>query len=305
MTIESTPASTAASRTEAGTMVGAIRWMQSRAAAANVICRIRLPRTQSMMVTAACRESAVTDVAVDSLLQLRDLSNLAGVSSILILRPQARFELNCLQQFESSVTLISTIDHFAQAEKLIAHHPRTPTGVFIRLKNSDPGIGIRPGMDALQLAQGVTQLSGVCVQGLLFDSHDGDSALQAAMSTRNLILQSGIDCSALCMQVPADSSLQNGMSATEVVADVDTQSQLVSEATVSCTAEVISRPSLSCVGIAIPDVALIGRSLVLPDIPEATVVGWCNDCCVINATGDAARLTIGDSVTVQSRIRHA
>jgi len=232
-------------------------------------------------------------------LQLPDLSGLPAVSSILVIRPQAHFELNCLEQFNSSASLIWTIDHFAQAETLVTHRPGTSTVVVIRLQKSVAGIGIRAGMDAAQLALGATQLPHVRVQGLLFDSCDSDSALQAAQSTRDRLFESGIGCSDLFVRLPAYSAPPDGSEATQVIVEAVAAVPADSEPTGGCTAEVISRPSLTCAVIAIPEVELVGRSLEFPDLPSTTVMGWCDDSCVIDATGGAARLTIGDVVTVR------
>ncbi len=105
---------------------------------------------------------------------------------------------------------IVVVDHFVQAEALasICRRRGTTCRVILEVNIGMNRVGIRPGTDTRELAQGVSRLSGIRLVGIMgYEGHlltvsDADekrqkidSALNILEETRDMMRQEGIECS--------------------------------------------------------------------------------------------------------------
>jgi D-serine deaminase-like pyridoxal phosphate-dependent protein len=218
---------------------------------------------------------------------------------------------------------IIAIDHFAQAEPLAAVckergvAPRVILEVNIGLDR----VGVRPGIDTLELAQAVDKLEGVRLVGIMgYEGHllqveDQDEKRQKIQDAMNVLchcrdqmIDAGLDCSIVSA---------GGTGSYQVTSDCDGITELQAgggifadpmyvqkcalqdhEYALTVLATVVSRPSL---GQAVLDA---GRKSQHPDftmplvkgIPEATVKRVSAEHCELNLEGPARDLKIGDKV---------
>ena len=220
---------------------------------------------------------------------------------------------------------IIAIDHYAQAEPLAAAcHAK---GVLCRaILEVDIGlnrVGVRPGKDAMELAQGIEKLECLDFVGIMgYEGHllrveDPDekrekieSSIGVLRSTRDALLNEDLNCSIVnaggigSYQYTSDcegvTELQAGGG---IFADPVYQLQMGVEGlgySLTILATVVSRPSL--------DQAVLdsGRKTIYPDAeklmikghPGATVTAVSAEHCQLNLEGDSKNLKIGDKVEI-------
>jgi len=244
-------------------------------------------------------EQGAKTFSVNSTRQLTRLND-CGTESILVARPQTREELQIAADLSPKSSLLWTIDHYIHAEHLAAVNCPQTQEVLIQLQSDQPGIGVRPGTDAIQLAQGVERLEGIRVVGISVHAsqHDDLAALiQATQHTCTAFRKRGICCDTVSLSTSRDVFPSASGPFTELHANVVTGNTFGPIPNTTQTATVVSRPSLEHVVFVLDDVEAAGK-LIFPDYPLAEVRQWQRDCCVITAAGAAERLNIGDRMDV-------
>jgi D-serine deaminase-like pyridoxal phosphate-dependent protein len=264
-----------------------------------VPCRLHVPSTSVEVVSQYARTHAVRTFGVDSIRQLTDLTDV-DAESVVVARPQTHAELRLAADVLVKDYILWSIDHYVHAEQIGAAGFRHLQSVLIQLQAAQPGVGVRPGTDALQLARGIERLDGVRVEGLAVYASGNDpveSALQAAQHTRDKLLLHGICCDTVSLSTEPEFMPSHRGLITELYIDVPRAGSTSASQHTARTATVVSRPSLEHVVVVIDDIAT-ERRVVFPDHPQAHVTRWHRDCCVIAATGPAGRLNIGDTLRV-------
>ena len=248
----------------------------------------------------------------------------AGAPSILIahivVNPD---QLERLPAINQQTELLLTVDHFAQAELLVrlAANCSQNFKVLVDVNVGMNRTGIRPGYDALRLAEAIDKQSGVEVVGIMgYEGHlllidDPDEkrtkimdAMGVLQHTQTLIQQKGICC---------DIVSAGGTGSYQITKDHEAVTELQAgggifgdlfytkrcgtkgvEPALFVTADVVSRPSLE------QAVLNCGRKMLnieicKPEItgyPGATAERFSAEHCVVSLKGAARDLKIGDSV---------
>ena len=218
---------------------------------------------------------------------------------------------------------ILTCDHFAQVQSLadVCRHRGVVCRVLIEVDLGMNRVGVRPGHDAVELAQAIDRLEGVELIGIMGyeghllcvpDSDEKQRKIREAMSVlvhcRDLLLKSGLCCDIVSAggtgsyQMTADcpgvTELQagGGIFADPFYQDKCQVKGLDSALTVLAT--VVSRPVLNR---AVLD---SGRKTINPDIylpvvkdyPDAGVFQMSAEHCVLELGPQSQDLKIGDKI---------
>ncbi len=258
----------------------------------------------SSEVLSECATGSAAGVAVARLTDVT-AGQLPMVGSWLVCLPLTTDETDRIPQLSGSADVMLTVDHYVQAERIsaVGAGGRDVQSVLILLQGEQPGPGIRPGQDALRLAQGISGLAGIRVAGVsvsIVDESAAESVMAAAVHTQKLFRSAGIDCDLLNViadagQLPEFPGLAADFCFRDLVDALDGPC-----AAGRCVAEVISRPSLDVVVISLESTRPAAeRHARFPDHPDARVLRWLNGCCVLAAEGSTQRLTIGDRVCVE------
>ena len=228
----------------------------------------------------------------------------SGHRSVLVSLPPAFSELPLIAQIPQSTDLILTIDHFVHAEQIAAQTRglKSDQSVVILLQTDRSGPGIRPGQDALLLAQGVNELTGVRVIGMtasITEDRESESVLKAVAYTQEQFLQFGISSRFVSIAANIEMVPTDGTLVTEIRDETVLRASDRAQPRVWLEAEVVSRPSLQVAVVG------VGRALFetngnvwFPDLPAVQILHYFEDCTAITATGDAQWLTIGDVVRI-------
>jgi D-serine deaminase-like pyridoxal phosphate-dependent protein len=258
-------------------------------------------------VCSQCLIHGATGFSVSTISDAIQLAS-TDAASIFVSLPPAFSEVKIIGSIQQSTTMLLTIDHFVQAEEIAKHNSdhRNEQQVVILLQGNQPGPGVRPGLDALRLAQGINSVPGIRVVGLsatLTNDRDAQPAIKSAAHTQTMLHNSGIDCDFISLSGSADLLRAEKTVVTEIR---DPHLNFASPMMLPAgdfTAEVISRPSLEIAILNGSDAfqAAIG-CLRLPDFPTAEVSPGPDNCCVVTTNGDALRLKIGDRVRIQHSV---
>ncbi len=272
---------------------------QAEAKAHGVRCRIALPWQSGDSLLQLAVEHDVTDFAVNSTRQLTDIDG-SNYESLQICRPQTEDEVSLATDADLSPRVHWVIDHYVHAEQLAAASLSEVQNVLIQLQSPQPGFGVRPGTDAVQLAQGIDRLQGVRVEGLALHTtlHDDiDALLQAVRSTCDRLHRQGICCDTVSLTASCRIPVSEVSTFTELLVEPPAANARLSVPHAMRTATVVSRPSLDYVVVVIDGVGAEKR-IEFPDKPAVPVVRWQRDCCIVTATDSAERLKIGDQLNV-------
>jgi D-serine deaminase-like pyridoxal phosphate-dependent protein len=214
-------------------------------------------------------------------------------------------------------------DHFAQAEALAAVCRRrgVTCRMIIEVDLGMERVGVRPGRDTLELAQGIDRLGGVRLAGIMgYEGHllrvadqaekrrQIEEAMAVLRHCRDLLLEGGLCCDVVSAggtgsyQITADcegvTELQAGGG---IFADpfyVEQCHLAGHEYALTVLASVVSRPSLAR---AVLD---SGRKTLNPDVhkphvkghPDATVLHLSAEHCTVELGPNSRDLKIGDKV---------
>jgi len=266
-------------------------------------CRIQLPRVSGNAVYRQARRQSVTNFGVDSSVQLTGFSD-DSINSVMVARPQTLDELQYAANLHTSIPLLWVIDHYVHAEQLAAAAVSTVPDILIQLQYSDYGFGVRPGTDAVQLAQGIQRLSGVRMKGFAVHvpfNDDSDALMRAARSTYDRLQSHGIPCDIVSLSAATEAFPARLEPITEIHAALTTTDSQLVDSSQPSTATVVSRPSLEHAVVVIAGIHS-EHPIRFPDHPQCQVLEWHRDCCSVRTTGSTARLNIGDqlNVTVES-----
>ena len=200
--------------------------------------------------------------------------------------------------------LLLTIDHFVQAERIAAHDPdpRTSQSVVLLIQGDKPGPGIRPGRDALLMAQGVSRLSGISIVGVAATvtvNRNYRSVIRSIEHTQQQLRECDIDCDFVSVAVTSETVPAENTVVTEIRDPVLLKMTNTDQPLLWLEAEVISRPSLKIAVLNMsPSLPDRQESLWLPDFPDAQISQRPDGSCLVTATGNAQQLKIGDVVRV-------
>ncbi|MCH2203342.1 MAG: hypothetical protein MK102_15340 [Fuerstiella sp.] len=282
-----------------------VRCMTELACRKNVLWRPHIPWHVPLTVNELCLFQGAVGVSVAGIAQAERFAD-SRSESVLISLPPTISDIPLLTQFPESMPLLLTVDHFVQAERLAGQvfGFREECSVVILLRGNEFGPGIRPGQDALQLAQGVSRLKGLRVVGIsasISANGDSSSTIKSAVHTQCEFRRAGIDCDLISIDGTWDAIPANNTFVTELRDQTFFHSSEYSAPMIWWEAEVISRPTL---GAAVVDAGLLLAKtyapIWFPDFPDVQILDWHDDCCVISTTGDAQRLGIGDAVRITS-----
>ena len=218
---------------------------------------------------------------------------------------------------------IVALDHFAQAEPLAAvcrERGVTPR-VILEVNIGLDRVGVRPGIDTLDLARAVDKLEGVRLVGIMgYEGHllqvedqaekreKINDAMQVLCHCRDQMLDAGLDCSIVSAggtgsyQVTSDcdgvTELQAGGGIFADPMYVEKCALKEHEYALTVLATVVSRPFLN------QAVLDAGRKAQHPDFtrplvknhPDATVTHVSAEHCQLELNGASRDLTIGDKV---------
>ncbi|MEZ6059136.1 MAG: alanine racemase [Planctomycetaceae bacterium] len=250
----------------------------------------------------------------------------AGVPSVLLAHLVANpMQLKRLPNINTSTELLLTIDHFVHAELLseLAGECGQEFQVLVDIDIGMHRTGVRPGHDAAELAAAADKLPGVRVVGVMgYEGHllqlaDADEkrrlifeGMNVLQHSRDLIRRHDIPCDILSAggtgsfqttsDHPAVTELQAGGG---IFGDLFyTRNCRASdlESAMWVTADVVSRPSLN------QAVLNCGRKVLNPDLclpamrnlPDATIQRLSAEHAVVEVSGPARDLRIGDTVSV-------
>lgn len=138
----------------------------------------------------------------------------SGLTNIHLTQPPVGSALlpEVLKSFPQLALTVSC-DHYAQAEQLseVACQCGRQISVLIELNVGRNRFGVRPGLDARDLAQGISRLPGVLVRGLSANlgtlqnpeeaTRRSDSALGMLEEAKNRLLRDGLCCDSISMAV--------------------------------------------------------------------------------------------------------
>ena len=280
-----------------------IRKSTQLARSRNLAWRPQLPRQTPVEFCALCRKHGAPGISVSTISEAQRLAE-SDISSILITLPPAFSELRHVRRIPQTTELLFTVDHFVQVERIASQDQSLRNGhrVLILIQTDKRGPGIRPGPDALRLAQGVSLLPGIQVVGITAGfSSAGYSrpVINSVRHTQQQFREVGICCDLVSVAGTADDFAVNGSVVTEIRDRTLLRTTGRERPLVWLEAEVISRPSLEFAVISGgPDLWGWQTSLWLPDFPDAQVSNSNDGCCVVKATGTAQQLKIGDVVRV-------
>lgn len=274
----------------------------AEAATHDVRCRIALPLQSGESLLQLADVHNVTDFAVNSTRQLTDVDD-RDCESLQISRPQTYHELRLATDAHLNPRVHWVIDHFVHAEQLAAAGLSQTQHILIQLQSPQPGFGVRPGTDAVQLAHGIEGLQGVRVEGLALHAtlnDDLDALLQAARFTCDRLRSQGICCDTVSLTASCRIPLSDISTFTELLIEPPASKAPIPTPDPIRPATVVSRPSLDHVVLVIDGVEA-EQPVEFPDEPAVQVVRWQRDCCIVSASGSAKRLNIGDQLNVALR----
>ena len=257
-------------------------------------------------ICSQCLIYGATGFSVSTISDAVRLSSIDS-ASIFVSLPPAFSEIRTIGSVHQATTVLLTIDHFVQAEVLAEYGSdcRNEQQVVILLQGDQAGPGIRPGLDALRLAQGVNSLAGIRVIGIsatVTNDRDAQPTIKSLTHTQTLLRNSGIDCDFISLSGSIDLLPTHNTVVTEIRVRNFTQPFPTTLPAEDMEAEVISRPSLE---IAVLNIAHAPHStcgsIRLPDFPNAEVSPGPDGCSVVIANGNAQQLKIGDRVCISRR----
>ena len=253
-----------------------------------------------------CLIHGAAGFSVSTISNARQLASI-DTASILVSLPPAFSEMKTIGSVQESTSLVLTIDHFVQAEAVAKLSSSCPTEqqVVILLQGDQAGPGVRPGLDALRLAQGINGVPGIKVIGLsatLTNGCNTQPVIKSAAHTQTLLRSSGIDCDFISISGSVDLLSSDRTTVTEIRAPHFIQTVPTTLPVEDCKAEVISRPSLALAIINIAHAPTTAYGcLQLPDFPNAELFPGPDGCCVVATNGNARELKIGDVVRIARR----
>lgn len=263
---------------------------------------------------ACCFRNGAAGVVTSSLTELLRVGDLPSdhlsAPTHLVSLPLSASSVSLLGQRSLAAGVLPVVDHFVHAERIsiLCGDQVQDQAVLILLQGDQAGPGIRPGQDALQLAQGIRRLPGLRVAGITVSVEESQTAtavLRAAEHTQQLFRKSGIGCEITNVMADADLLLDDWEGITDAgITDIGVRGLVAGvDSPVSFgrrTAEVISRPSLDVVVIGLESLPEeVEVAVRLTDHPQAGLLSRRYGCCVFSADGSARQLTIGDSVQVE------
>ncbi|MCH2210327.1 MAG: hypothetical protein MK110_03430 [Fuerstiella sp.] len=271
----------------------------------NVVWRPHLPLHVPLTVKEVCLLEGAAGVSVPGIVQARRFADI-GIRSVFVSLPPTISEIPFLEKFSNSAPLLLTVDHFVQAELLARHLSGREDEVLvvILLRGNGPGPGVRPGLDAVQLAQGVSRLKGLRVVGIsasIVTKGKSVAVMKSTAHTQRQFRRAGIECDLISVDGSWDAIPGDNTFVTEFRDQTLFQSSDHGEPVIWWEAEVISRPALksAVINAGLPLMKTFAP-VWLPDFPDVEISHWYHDCCVISTTGDAQRLRIGDVVRIAS-----
>ena len=218
---------------------------------------------------------------------------------------------------------VVAVDHFAQAQPLseMCLQQGVTCRVIIEVEVGMKRVGMRPGRDTLELAQGIASLDGIRLTGIMgYEGHlltikdqtkkrlEIFDVMDVLKYTRDQLLKDGHNCDIVSaggtgsFQITADhaavTELQagGGIFGDPFYSEKCDVENLTPALTVLAT--VVSRPAL--------DRAVLdcGRKTLMPDIfmphvkgdPSAQVKSLSAEHCVLNLRGPSRNLRIGDKI---------
>ena len=257
-------------------------------------------------IRSQCLIHGATGFSVSTISNAIQLATI-DVASIFVSLPPAFSELKTIGSVQESTSLLLTIDHFVQAEAVAKHGSSCPAEqqVVILLQGDQAGPGVRPGLDALRLAQGINSVPGIRVIGLsatLTNDGNAQPAIKSVAHTQTMLRSSGIECDFISISGSVDLLPTDSTIVTEIRAPHFMQTFPTTLPVEDRKAEVISRPSLAIAIINIaPAPISTYESLRLPDFPNAELSPGPDGCCVVVTKGNARQLRIGDMIHIASR----
>lgn len=275
--------------------------------AKNSVWRPQLPPHVPVEFSELCQSHGANGVSVSTIPDAARVTE-SDITSVLVSLPPALSEITLIRRIPRSTELLLTIDHFVQAEHIVAHDLglRTNQPVVILIQGDKPGPGIRPGQDALLMAQGVSQLPGIRIVGVaasVTENQNYRSVVKAIEHTQQQFRESDIGCDFVSVAVTSDAVPADNTVVTEIRDPTLLEMPNKDQPLVWLEAEVISRPSLEFavlnVSQSLPETQ---ETIWLPDFPEAQVSHRSDGCCLVTATGNAGQLKIGDVVRVMSSV---
>lgn len=257
-------------------------------------------------ICSQCLIHGAAGFSVSTIANAMQLSSI-DVASIFVSLPPAFSELETIGSVQKSTSLLLTIDHFVQAEAVADHSSSCPTEqqVVILLQGDQAGPGVRPGLDAMRLAQGINRVPGIRVVGLsatLTNDCNTQPAIKSAAHTQTMLRSSGIDCDFISISGSVDLLPTHRTIVTEIRTPHFMQTFPITPPLEEYKAEVISRPSLAIAIINIAHASISTyESLHLPEFPNAELSPGPDGCCVVVTNGNARQLKIGDMVQIALR----